>query len=278
MECIGGCQIGNSRAGGQWTEVVSSLFDSPRMAAGYARSRPAVHPRIIDRARKHLQIASRFGGALDVGCGAGLSTAPLRSIAERVFGIDPVETMLKWAPSVVPGAAFAAARAEALPFSRAAVDIVTAAGSLNNADVEQFFREARRVLAPGGHLIVYDFGPGRDFRDSDALRLWYSEFERLYPPPPCTDISPDTLKPEPFGFQANGHEDFEIGLDLAPDFYREYVLTETSVAAALRQGAAEPEIRSWCERTLADVFHGTAREVLFRGFIAYWRSLSPGPA
>lgn len=247
-----------------------SLFDSPRMAEGYARWRPAVHPRVIDRVREHLRITRRFVRALDVGCGAGLSTAPLQSIAERVIGIDPAQAMLKQAPPVAPHALFAAAQAEALPFARAAVDVVTAAGSLNEADVQEFLQEARRVLAPGGHLVVYDFGPGRDFRGSGALSRWYAAFERLYPPPPCADIAADTLKPEPFGFQPNGHENFEIGLHLAPEFYVEYILTETSVADALRKGAAEREIRTWCARTLADVFGGTAREVLFRGFIAYW--------
>jgi hypothetical protein len=45
------------------------------MAAGYAFSRPAVQPHIISRIREDLRLEGPVGRALDIGCGAGLSTA-----------------------------------------------------------------------------------------------------------------------------------------------------------------------------------------------------------
>jgi hypothetical protein len=42
-----------------------------------------------------------------------------------------------------------------------------------------------------------------------------------------------------------------------------------NVAYAVTNGAPLEEIRAWCQDTLAPVFGGRNREVLFRGYIAY---------
>jgi predicted TPR repeat methyltransferase len=52
---------------------VTSVYDSERLAAGYAFDRPPVHEQILRSARLDRQADQ----ALDVGCGAGLSTAAL---------------------------------------------------------------------------------------------------------------------------------------------------------------------------------------------------------
>jgi hypothetical protein len=136
-----------------------------------------------------------------------------------------------------------------LPVRSHSIDIVTAAGSLNYADLSLFFPEAVRALAPDGGLVIYDFPECGNFRGPAGLDAWYSEFLRRYPRP-----------------SGSGHE---IGLTLSPDFYLDYVMTETNVAQAARNGVPEQEIRAWCAGTLAPVFQGEAREVLFRGYAAW---------
>lgn len=136
------------------------------LAAGYATARPAVHPLVIDRVRRRVVAVDR---ALDVGCGAGLSTRPLVGMARHVIGMEPAEPMLAWAREVAPGADFVVGGAERLPFMRASVDLITAAGSLNYADPALFFVEARRVLRRGGMIVVYDFSTGRSLRESAEL-------------------------------------------------------------------------------------------------------------
>jgi SAM-dependent methyltransferase len=246
------------------------LFASPAMAAGYANSRPPVHPRVIERVRERLQLAGRLDLGLDVGCGAGLSTKALQRVARRCVGVDPAEAMLRWGGSVAPGALFVAGSAEALPLRSRSADIITAAGSLNFADLSLFFPEAARVLQPTGVLIIYDFSEGRGFREGASLDEWYSEFLRRYPPPADSgrEIGPETLRSSESGFRLSGHEYFEIGLTLEPAFYLDYVMTETNAAHAVRNGAPEREIRQWCVETLAPVFNGGAHEVLFRGYFA----------
>jgi ubiquinone/menaquinone biosynthesis C-methylase UbiE len=103
-----------------------------------------------------------------------LSTSPLRGIAGFCLGIDPVEAMVHGSPAAVVGVRFVAARAEALPVRSASIDVITAAGSLNFADLDQFFPDAARVLRDGGALIVYDFASGCRFPDSGALDAWFT--------------------------------------------------------------------------------------------------------
>ncbi|MCC6365291.1 MAG: class I SAM-dependent methyltransferase [Bryobacterales bacterium] len=252
---------------------MSDLYANPRMAEGYARSRPQVHPLIIERVRAHLRLQTPLPRALDAGCGSGLSTRPLHTVARHSTGIDPAEPMLGWASSVAPDADFLVARAERLPFRARSFHLITAAGSLNYADQRLFFEEARRVLIPGGAVVVYDFSAGRSFPDSPALDAWFAGFHRRYPPPPAEArfISPETLRDGGFALSLSAHEIFEIPLVLHPDFYLDYMMTETNVSHAVGRGIPAGEIRSWCQQTLAPVFGPSPREVLFRGYIAYMR-------
>jgi SAM-dependent methyltransferase len=208
---------------------------------------------------------------LDIGCGAGLSTQPLGRLADLTFGVDVAETMLGWAASVAPDAHFAVGRAEALPVRSGSIGLITAAGSLNYADLDRFFPEAARVLEPGGVVVVYDFSPGRRFPDSSGLDEWFAAFMERYPPPPGEgrELSPRRLAEWSTLFRLKSEEDFEVALPLTPAFYLDYVLTETNVAYAVRKGAALEEIRGWCAETLGPVFGRRSREVLFRGYIAY---------
>jgi ubiquinone/menaquinone biosynthesis C-methylase UbiE len=203
---------------------------------------------------------------LDIGCGTGFSTAPLRGLAAQLIGIEPSRDMLTWSRAAVPEASFVAGTAEALPLRSHSVDMITAAGCLNWADLSEFLPEARRVLSKSGTLVIYDFGQGLGF---DRLANWDAEFKRRYPPPPCREIGADSLDPKPFGLRTSGYEPFEVRLSLTPEFYLEYALTEINVDEALKRGTPEKEIRDWCARTLAPVFQGQAREILFSGYILY---------
>lgn len=249
------------------------LFGGSNMAAGYARFRPPVHPLIIERVRQHFKGEQKFRCALDLGCGAGLSTAALSGLAEKRIGVDPVEAMLPWGRTIAPDARFIAASAEAIPLRDRSVDLVTAAGSLNYTDLPQALKEAARILKPEGLFVVYDFGPGRSFRHTAHLDEWFSKFITRYPWPPDEEqeISPEILQQTTSPFRLQRSERFELELPLRRSFYVEYMLTETNVAFALRNGAKYKEIRRWCEETLRPVWPGEDQEVVFRGYYACLR-------
>lgn len=240
---------------------MSGSFDQAEIAAGYARFRPPVHRKILERA---LESGSAVPRALDVGCGAGLSTRALAGFADVALGMEPVAAMLPNTPNFLAGSA------EAIPVMSVSIDLITAAGSLNYADLTLFFPEAARVLRVGGLLVVYDFEPGRSFRNSRSLDDWFNVFVERYPWPPheARELNPEILRDLASSFRLQSSERFEIAIALDREFYLEYMLTETNVAFAQRRGITRQEIRSWCSRTLDEFWQEGAREILFRGYFA----------
>ena len=251
---------------------MDDIFNSDYLGEGYAQWRPAVHPHVVERIGRRV---GRVARALDIGCGTGLSTRALQPLAEEAIGMEPYVAMLRWSQSIAPDASFVAGAAEAIPVRSSSMPLLTAAGSLNWADLGRFFPEARRVVADDGVLVIYDFGQGQDLAGSDALARWNARFKERYPSPPCRTVNLETLASDTPGFVLREGEEFAVPISIAPDFYLEYAMTETNVEAAVRRGESETQIRNWCEETLAPVFAGKARDVTFRGFIAY---LSPVPA
>lgn len=250
---------------------MSTPFGDSTMAAGYAAARPPVHPRVLA-----LSSAWRGGRplhcAVDLGCGAGLSTRPLLDSAALVIGFDPAEAMVRAARGVCRGARFLAAAAEAVPLPSASVDLLTAAGSLNYAhDLDRVWPEARRVLARGGVFAVYDFSPGRHFADADTLDAWFATFTSRYPYPQhqAIPLSPEILARRAAGFTVVRADTFTVSLPLAADAYLDYMLTETNVREAVRVGASPAAIRQWVSTTLAPVFGTRTREVVFTGYLAH---------
>lgn len=243
-----------------------SLFATSNLAAGYASARPALHGRILQ-----LADAAPCARALDVGCGAGLSTAALSGIAAMPVGVEPACAMLRYAT----GGRYLAAAAEALPFRDGSFPLLTAAGALNYIDLAAFAREARRVLTSAGQLLVYDFSPGRRFADGPGLEDWFNQFLDRYPPARdgARALDPETLAAALDGFSAAGSRAFSLEWELDASFYQRYMITETNVAYAIAQGASEAAIRDWLGSTVPGLFGGRPRPVIFDGYYAWFRPI-----
>jgi ubiquinone/menaquinone biosynthesis C-methylase UbiE len=101
---------------------------------------------------------------LDAGCGTGLYAVGLlrTGLALRIAAVDASAGMLrvaraKAAARGLAGACFGRADVTRLPFSNGAFDAVVAAGLVPNLEHPQrAFPELRRVLAPGGTLLVVE--------------------------------------------------------------------------------------------------------------------------
>ncbi len=248
-----------------------TIYGSERMAAAYAFSRPPVHRHVALRVASYLGRACPVDAALDIGCGAGASTAALAPVARRRVGIEPYASMLTHARTVAPEAGWCVGRAEALPFVHGAFDLVTAAGALNYVDLESSLSEVARVMSSRGLFVPYDFSAGRRLRDDDRLSDWHREFRRRFPASPGYSLDLRTLEYGRHGLDLACYEEVEIEIAMSLGTYVDYILGESGVERALSAGRSEPEIRRYCEESLRSVLSDSVREVVFDAQIAYVR-------
>jgi SAM-dependent methyltransferase len=110
-----------------------------------------------ERRRALLLAEARPGErVLDLGCGAGRFVAALRDAGAEPVGVELAEAALERARANVPGADLRLVEADgSLPLEYGSVDLVWCSEVLEHvADTEHLLLEARRVLRPGGRLLV----------------------------------------------------------------------------------------------------------------------------
>jgi ubiquinone/menaquinone biosynthesis C-methylase UbiE len=217
---------------------MTSVYDSERLAAAYAFDRPSVHGEFV----RSAGLSRPAGRALDVGCGAGLSTAALVPLARQVVGVEPVPAMLAHRRTVAPQARFVIAAAERLPFPGASFDLVAAAGSLNYADLPSAFAEVARVLTSDGTFLLYDVSPARRSVSGGDQDCWSASFEQRFPwPPGWQAFDVRELPLGGYGLRLLQYTDVETRLPVTFDAYLRYMLSETNVEHAIVREACSAE-------------------------------------
>jgi len=149
-----------------------------RIRAAYAKrdARPPRHPAIaeayrlinVERRARTAAMIERNGGPdlrlIDVGCGSGLDLAAWLALgwpAERLAGVDLVAERISLARAACPGVDLRVTTGSDLPFPADSFDIATAvtvfSSILDPLVRRRLFDEMRRVVRPGGGILVYDF-------------------------------------------------------------------------------------------------------------------------
>ena len=136
----------------------------------------AIREELLELVRDEVGDRLAAGQLLDVGCGAGWLLVELarRGVAQgRLHGVELIESRIAAARRALPRADVQRADARRLPYESGAFDVVTMFTLLSSlpdaASVQAALAEGRRVLAPGGVLLVYE--PRRPNPLNNATRL-----------------------------------------------------------------------------------------------------------
>ena len=130
------------------------------------------------------KVPEKAAQVLDVACGAGGTTRRLaqRFGASNVTAINISSYQLERTSKAAPGVNTLLMSATNLSFAPASFDVIVCVEAAFHFDTrEQFFRQAYRVLKPGGHLVL-----------SDVLLV--ANVPAVYPVPVANLISASTYK------------------------------------------------------------------------------------
>lgn len=128
-------------------------------AADYSTYR-ATYPDELFERLDAFDVGREGQSVLDLGTGTGFLARPLVRRGCTVVGCDVDRELLvegRTASSSSNGPAYVRARAEHCPFDDDAFDVVTAGQCWHWFDRERATREVRRVLVPGGRLVITHF-------------------------------------------------------------------------------------------------------------------------
>ena len=237
--------------------AASNPFVTREVAERYAQGRPYHHRRTVERGLA-LGGGTSAGPALDIACGTGLSTRALAELGIRAVGVDLTPAMVAVARQQ-EGLPFVVAAAEALPVGDGSLALLTVGSGLHWFDGSRFFAEAVRVLAPGGHLLVYEHA-GVALADDEHFSAWTGGvYLSRFPSPPTPGRwlgSVDT--PERFTKVAS--ESWEDTVEFSHQELVAYLLTQGNVSTPIDAGeVSAEEARQWLLGETAPFFSDSSR-------------------
>ncbi len=254
-----------------------NYFSPKNTAERYAKGRPFFHRNTIKHIREFIKIDNKLENALDVACGTGLSTNALLGIAENVFGIDASDEMLKLAlnPQEIK---YSKASAENLPFENNYFDLLTVSSGVHWFDIDQFLREANRVLKSKSWLVLYENHFISEMPEVESFDKWFpGVYLKKFPSPKRNntyDWENGNLKGK--GFMFIKEEKFKNQVEFTKEQLILYFTTQSNITAAVENKVSTyEEIENWLGKELAPFFGNEKKRALnFGNWIKYLQKIN----
>lgn len=190
-------------------------------AADYAAARPSYPDALFDWL---ATLAPRTATVLDCGCGNGQASVALGERFARVVATDPSAEQIRNA-TAHPRVEYRVAPAEASGLAAGSASLVTAAQAVHWFDHAAFAAECRRVLAPGGAVVVWCYGVNHICPTIDAVtRRLYDELTAPFWAPERRLVDAE-LRTLPFPFAPITTPAFEMALRWTLPQYLAYLRT-----------------------------------------------------
>jgi SAM-dependent methyltransferase len=129
-----------------------SVFDS--VASGYEAHRPGYPNSLYDAVERAVGPLSGRR-VVDVGAGTGISGRALAARGAKVIALDPSMAMASTLRQASGSLPVTLGRAEAIPIASRSADLVTCAQAWHWVRIPDAAVECRRVLGPGGRLVLW---------------------------------------------------------------------------------------------------------------------------
>lgn len=241
-------------------------FLGEEAAALYQRGRPDHHGQAIG-AMERIMGGHPVGRALDIGCGTGLSTAALASIAGFTVGLDAAPAMVAIASRTLGSCVVAVG--EKTPFAGASFDIITVASTLHWVDRERLFPECRRLLRRGGWLAIYDhFLVGLE--GQPAYLDWAKNVYLARYPVPFHGQRFGPRSEVPVGYRRAGDASYDDPRQMTRAQLVEYHLSQSIALMGMRERGETVAIgRAWLDAELRQFVPGEGTSVVrFVGMVS----------
>ncbi|KAL6076108.1 Class I SAM-dependent methyltransferase [Balamuthia mandrillaris] len=134
-------------------QLFRTLFDFMKKE-DEAEATPPMGQRGDEAEEKYQRVGAL---AVDVGCGTGQVAKVLAAHFDRVIGVDPSAKQLQ-AAEEAENITYLEGLSESLPFIEShTVDLLASAQAAHWFDLPRFYKEAKRVLKPGGTVALWGY-------------------------------------------------------------------------------------------------------------------------
>ena len=146
-----------------------------KIGTGYNNTRKADF-RIVNQLVNLIHVKPN-GKIADIGAGTGNYSYELAKLDYSVIAIEPSEIMIQQSKSH-PHLEWKKGFAENIPLENGSVDTVICTLAAHHfQSMETFISESRRILKPGGNLVLFTFDP-RLLAENDWLKEYFPELNK----------------------------------------------------------------------------------------------------